>query len=58
MTPSIRSMPVIRVDGPRPDRSYLVHLPGNLDVPAKSRAAVERLVAQQAPGSAIRYVAK
>jgi len=53
---NLRDMPIVEAIGPMPDGSYSVALPGNVRVRAKSRAAVEVLVARNAPGSAVRVV--
>ena len=54
MTPSERSMPVIEARARGAE--WIVHLPGGRFIVRPSEAAVRRLVAAEAPGSAIAFL--
>jgi hypothetical protein len=54
MTPSVRSLPVIEARARGSE--WIVRLPGGRYVVRASEAAVRRLVAAEAPGSAIAFL--
>jgi hypothetical protein len=56
MTPSDRTMPIVRATWSDARKAWLVALPGGIEMAVPQAADVEPLVARHAPGTSVAFV--